>query len=472
MKQSTFPMLAFVLATVAFVSVGAAVQTPDCRDWQACRQLALDAAGRQEYDLFHDLAWRAMSLGPKNDPALMTLLARAQSLSGRPHDALVMLNRLAAMNVTTDAATNDDFAGVRALPGWAELEARLGGKSAPAPTPATGAPPVKEAAASAGKEPAGKTEKPTRPADAGKPAPEPVVSTPPPPAKGARTAKGARKVPEPPPAPVSFSTNGLTSPVGLAYDAVSGRFIIGDRQDRRLLVIGERSGRLASLAGIDAGFHEITAFEIDAVEGDLWVVSTSAQPRSSTVHKLQLISGRVLFSVALPPEDGPARFSDIAVTPQSVLVLDSEGRRVFRLAKKGKALDVVVRLAVPQISSLAPAQEGIAYAPYDAGLLKVDLTTRNLTVVEPGERVDLNGLTWVRWFRGSLVGIQRKAGDSHRLVRIRLDEGGRSVKSLDVLEEGSPVAGPSSAALVGNTLHYLSRAAASDDVTIKKVALK
>ncbi len=40
-------------------------------------------------------AWRAIQKGPKNDPALMLMLARAQSLSGRPGDALVMLERLA-----------------------------------------------------------------------------------------------------------------------------------------------------------------------------------------------------------------------------------------------------------------------------------------------------------------------------------------------------------------------------------------
>ena len=55
----------------------------------------------------------------------MLMLARAQSLSGRPHDALVMLQRLAAMGVATDAATNDDFRFVRALPAWAEFEAKI-----------------------------------------------------------------------------------------------------------------------------------------------------------------------------------------------------------------------------------------------------------------------------------------------------------------------------------------------------------
>src|SRR5438876_12159828 len=68
-----------------------------CTEWRDCRQLALAAAERGEYETFHDLAWRAVQAGPPKDPALMYLLARAQSLSGRPHDALVTLQRLPEM---------------------------------------------------------------------------------------------------------------------------------------------------------------------------------------------------------------------------------------------------------------------------------------------------------------------------------------------------------------------------------------
>ena len=292
--------------------------------------MALEAAERKDYETFLDLSWRAFNTGPRNNPELMAMLARAQSLSGRPGDALVMLQRIAALGVATDAATNNDFENVRALPGWPELEAKLTGKpivttpaatpeKSPTPTPLPEAKPeTKDAKA--------KTEaKIDKPAD---PAPAP-----PPPGKPARNAKPSASKSTEAPAPQSFSTNGLTA-VGLAYDAVSGRFIVGDARDRRLLVLGERSGRMSSLAGVDAGFNEIGAFEIDTVEGDLWVVSTSADSRA-TVHKLQLISGRVLSSIPLPTDLGAARFADVAVTPQSVLVLDAAGRRVLRSAKKG-----------------------------------------------------------------------------------------------------------------------------------------
>src|SRR5438309_9768754 len=109
------------LATGTAEAVPTRSQSPresDCVEWRACRQLALAAADRGEYETFHDLAWRSVQIGPPNDPALMYLLARAQSLSGRPHDALIMLQRLADLGVAPDADTNDDFRRTRQLPGW------------------------------------------------------------------------------------------------------------------------------------------------------------------------------------------------------------------------------------------------------------------------------------------------------------------------------------------------------------------
>jgi len=447
----------------------------DCKDAASCRQLAGEARERKDFDAFHDLAWKAMNLGPKNDPSAMTLLARAQSLSGRPLDAVVMLQRLAALGVFTDVATSDDFERVRALPAWSELEGKLSGKGAPAPPPEAAAsskpkPAVKENAPPLpkGEKPAGVEEKP-------KPVDTPATMAPPPPPPPAKPSKGAAAAaaktakPAPgPPEPLRFAANGLTA-VGLAYDAVSGRFIVGDRADRRLLVVGERSGRLASLAGADAGFGEVTAFEIDAHEGDLWVVSASAGP-SSTVHKLQLISGRMLTSIALAEEQAPARFTDVAVTPQSILVLDSEGRRIFRAAKKGRALDVAMRLAVPA-AGLAPVSDTVVYVAFDRGILRADLAARSMSVVDAPAKVDVSGISWMRPFRGSLVAVQSGQGTS-RLVRIRIDDGGKAVRGVDVLDENISIAGPTSAAITDNAVYYLNRAPDSGDVIVRKIPLK
>ena len=472
----TLIALILAISTVAAAELPSASQ--DCRDWRECRQLALDAATRQDYNAFHDLAWRTLQAGPKNDPALMTMLARAQSLSGRPHDALVMLQRLATMGIATDAATSDDFSGVRALPGWAELEASSAYRKAsglPPPDSVTTAPSVTKREPSTAEAPKVETSKP-KPATGDAPKvegskPEPAKVEPETPKAGAVKADPKGKASAT--SPLIFSAAGLAA-VGLGYDAVSGRFIIGDRKDRRLLVVGERSGRLASLAGVDAGFDEVSAFEIDAIEGDLWVVSSSSQSRSSTLHKLQLISGRVLTSIPLPTDERPSRFTDVAVTPQSILVLDGEGRRLYRVAKKGRTLELVARLAASDCSSLAPASDGSAYVAYDRGILRIDLVTRAMTVVEPAPQTSLENLRWVRWHRGSLIAIQGALGGPFRLLRIRLDDAGRRVKSIDVLDGNVTLSAPTSATLSGGVVYYLGQVepVSSDQFEVKKLPLK
>src|SRR5688572_13994832 len=98
---------------------------PGCAEWQQCRAMALEAADRGEFETFHNLAWRTVQTGPPRDPALMFILARAQALSGRPHDALVMLDRLAQMGIASDVDANDDFARTKQLPEWPAVAERI-----------------------------------------------------------------------------------------------------------------------------------------------------------------------------------------------------------------------------------------------------------------------------------------------------------------------------------------------------------
>ena len=65
-------VLSFVLAGNSLaeppLASGSAAQTVECGDWRDCRQRALDAAERGDYEAFHNLAWRAVQTGPARDP--------------------------------------------------------------------------------------------------------------------------------------------------------------------------------------------------------------------------------------------------------------------------------------------------------------------------------------------------------------------------------------------------------------------
>src|SRR5262245_60897368 len=300
------------LAVLILLTAGAAAAAPlqssrsaACTQWRECQQLALSAAERDDYEAFHDLAWRAVQTGPPRDPALMVLLARAQSLSGRPHDAMVMLSRLADMGVAVDT-TGDDFARTRQLPGWPDVQARLerGGRAdvgtstaartepAKPLSPASPAPIVPASPPAAGRPSSavsttGATIEPAAPP---KPSPEPAKPSV---AAASTTAAAVSTRPEAAEA-LRFSTNRLTLG-GLAYDSVSHRFLVGDRLGRKVMVVSEDSRNVIDLVRSDsARFHDIAAVEIDAKRGDLWVASNELGDKTAALHRLQLVSGRPL----------------------------------------------------------------------------------------------------------------------------------------------------------------------------------
>ena len=379
--------------------------TPACSDVADCRTQAESAATRGDFEAFHDLAWRAVQKGRRNDTDLMYLLARAQSLSGRPDDSLVMLERIADLNVETDAATNPDFARVRQLARWPELAAKLGvpvspdASSSPSPGGAAGAAPAA----------------PTAPAPAAPAAP----STPPAPAPGS----------------LSFDAPAATLPVALGHDAVSRRFVLGDRSAARLVVIDEMSHHVVNYASAaTAGFYDqVTGLAIDARRGDLWVASARGTGASavSTLHKLQLVSGRTLLEVPTADGAGATRLVDVTVTPDgTVYAIDDVDARLFRARPGARRLELVMRLQAAHPTAVTAVDDRVLYIAADQGLLRVDLGSNKATSVKSVE--ELTRFVSLAWRGGALVGVERVA-DSFLVVRVALDPSGTHAQPRAIL---------------------------------------
>ncbi len=432
----------FLVPLVSALTVASA-QPPDvpiCTTSSECRQRALDAAETQDYEAFHTLAWRAVQTGKKNDTDLMYLLARAQSLSGRPDDALVMLRRLAGLGVAAvDAETNEDFRRARARPGWPEVSEVIAnvGRSTDAttlekralvraPTHAprleTPAEPTGADAASARKTPSAVEAAPTA-------SRSPAAST----GAASRLDEGLA-VPE-----------SLPAPIALDYDAVSHRFVLADGQTGTLKVLDEASGHLVDLVSRQwAGAYRTTALAIDQRRGDLWIAGAheiDGVPQSA-VHRMQLVSGRLLYTVPLPAEAGAARFTEVVVTENGVLVLDAAGRRLYTLSRMGKTFQLAARLDKSlEVSALAAGSDGTMYAAHTGGLVRVAAGSRRATRIAAGRGVDLRGLEWLAVAGRSLVGIQRAANGTHTAVRVHLDEGGVRAQAVEVIDQAVAPAG-------------------------------
>lgn len=397
----------------------------ECAEVQECRRLALEAHGRGAYETFHDFAWRTIQTGRRNDPELMYLLARAQSLSNRPTDALVTLRRLSEMGAVYDATTNEDLWQVRELPGWPQVAAlidRVAGSDVTSRTT-------------------------TQPSTAPAAPPGPTARIVEPRIQGLTVIDAVR-----------FSAPGYV-PGGLAYDSVSRRFVVGDLYARKLLVVGEGSDRVDDMVRADsARFQDVTAIEIDRRRGDLWVVSTGPTDGTAALHKLQLISGRMLSVFQAATEFQPVRFTDVTVTPSgTVLVLDDVGRRVLGVPSKATTLAAMIRLEVEAPTSLAASgNDQVAYVAHRDGLVFLDLATRKASAITGPDGVDLGHFERIRWHRNALVGAQVTPNGARRFVRLRLSQTGRRVTEAAVIDASLPAgSGPTFATIAGDDLYYL-----------------
>jgi len=415
-----------------------------CADVADCRAQADAAAARGDYETFHDLAWRTVQKGKRNDPDLMFLLARAQAMSGRPDDALVMLERIVALGGKPDVSTNPDFARVRQLARWPEVASKFdpGGAAGPA----AGAPGVPSAPPA-----------PAPSASSARSAPAASSSSAPTPASPAAAAA--------PPA-LSFDPPALTAVAGLAHDTVSRRFVLGDRASSRLMIIDEVSHHVVNYASAaTAGFlDELTGFAVDPRRGDLWVASAkgSGGDATSTLHKLQLVSGRTLMEA--PPADGAGalRLVDVAITPDgTVYAIDDVDARLFRVRPGARRLEQVLRLQAAHPTALTAADDRVLYVAAEDGLVRVDLTSNKTANVKSVEK--LTGFVSLAWRADSLVGVERVAG-SYLVVRIPLDSSGTRAQPRAILAASTE---PTVGTLTPEGFYYLSEPGAIRLVKLK-----
>jgi hypothetical protein len=439
-RWTTSVALALALAAAPAWAKQAAPAT--CAGLAECRAQAEAAIAESDYERAHDLAWRAAGQGPRNDRSLMFLLARAQVLSGRPDDALVMVRRLAELGAAVDVSA-DEFTRMRELPGWPAVEAVIAGKPGPAVVPSPSAPAVVPPAEAVA--PKASTSK----------APAPV------PAPRASSASAAPGVAA---APIVVDDAGrFTSrefaPGGLACDAVSKRFVFGDRPGRKLLIVAEGSDHSIDLTRSEvAGFLDVMSLDIDTTNGNLWVASAEADGSGATLHRLQLISGRALASYGMPDGAVAVQPVDVAVTAsRGVLVLDAAQRRVLVLRPGAAALTVLAELKNAEPASFAVGgQGGVAYVAHRDGLLSVDLRSGKVAPVTGPKGTVLGGIERLRRSGAALIGVQTLSDGTRRLVRLTLNAAGGAVTRLRVIDVPLPAGdAPIFTAVCGGTLGFL-----------------
>jgi hypothetical protein len=394
-------ILILVLFLIAALPVAATSQTDPViesrRHFRAAVQ-AYEAGDRSGY-LQH--AREAQALRPAHG-GVTWALASALALNGDTAGAFRTLRHFAALGYSGDLAADSDFASLRSSEAYTELARRLAANR------------------------------------------EPLI--------------GSRLALELPDTELLIE--------GIAYDEVTGGFLVGSVRKGRILRIA-RDGRVSDFASVEDGRWAPLGLRVDRPRNALWVAAAAlpqtaghqpADSGRSAILRYDLRSGRLAGRYE-PAGGEPHVIGDLVVTRGGdVYATDSRAPVLYRIGAGRDSLErfiVSPLLVSAQGLALGLDERTLFVADYSRGLLRVDLATRGVTLMETADGVLALGIDGLYFHRGDLIGIQNGVAP-HRVTRFILSPAGDRILRAKVLERAHPrYQEPTLGVLVNGELFYI-----------------
>jgi sugar lactone lactonase YvrE len=207
---------------------------------------------------------------------------------------------------------------------------------------------------------------------------------------------------------------------------------------------------------------------VDPARRVLWVAAAalpqtvgydSADAGRSGLFRFDLASGALTGRFPLPADGQRHTLGDVTIARNGdVYSTDSRGPAVYRVRAGSDSIEQFATsplLLSAQGLALDAEERTLYVADYSRGILRIDLTTRAVRLLETADDVLALGIDGLYLVEGALIGIQNGVAP-HRVVRLRLDASGDRVEHAEVLERARPdYAEPTLGVVVGRDLFYL-----------------
>jgi len=394
---------ASLAALVLLSHVCAAAQTDPVLDSRRAYQEAIRAYEAHDYPAFLTRAKQAERLRPAHGGVIYTL-ACAYALTGDTAAALAMLNRYATLGYVADVEADSDLAALRRTPGLQQVRQKLERNQAPL----------------------------------------------------VRSA-------------VAFTlaeTDLLTE--GIAYDPREKAFYVGSVHHRKILRVG-RTGRVSEFVteGRDSLWSPL-GMKVDPVRRVLWVAVAALPQMSGFVRsddgrtglfRYDLGSGRLTGRFLVRPDGVGHALGDVTISRSGdVYASDSRSPAIYLVRAGGDSVERFLTsplLLSAQGMVLTPDERTMYLADYSRGILRIDLTSRVVTLLPTSDSVLALGIDGLYLVAGRLIGIQNGVAP-HRVVRLTLSPSGDSIRAGEVLERAHPrYAEPTLGVVVDHDLFYV-----------------
>ena len=253
---------------------------------------------------------------------------------------------------------------------------------------------------------------------------------------------------------------------GIAHDSAAGVFFVGSvRRGRIYRVTGD--GTTAEFVTLEGGRWSPLGLRVDRQRAALWVAAAAlpqaaayqaADSGRSAILRFDLRSGRLTHRYE-PRDTETHAIGDVIVTRAGdVFATDSRAPVVYRIPVGSDSLERFIEsplLISAQGLALPPDERTLYLADYARGILRVDLSSRSVTLMQTADSVLALGIDGLYYHGGRLIGIQNGIAP-HRVTRFSLSPTGDRIVEARVLERAHPsYEEPTLGVLVDGALFYI-----------------
>jgi len=232
---------------------------------------------------------------------------------------------------------------------------------------------------------------------------------------------------------------------GIAYDEDRKHFFVGSVHERRIQRIRRDDTEAEFVKAGAGGLWAAMGMAADSRKRLLWVATTAvpemkdadpAELGRSAVLAYDLDSGAPKHRFVLEDGPGPHALGDVLVLRDGpVYTTDSRAGVLYALdpgTGKFTAVTKPGELASPQGLALSRNGRRLYIADYTQGLFYLELKSGELKRMEVAPKVSVYGIDGLYRHEDDLIAIQNGVRP-HRVVRLRLSDGGRRVSQARVL---------------------------------------
>lgn len=257
-------------------------------------------------------------------------------------------------------------------------------------------------------------------------------------------------------------------PEGIAYDSRTDDYFVSSVRQRKIVRVKNQNVVTDFIGTGQDGIWGVSGIGVDERRRLLWACSnatetvegyTPADRNNVAVFAFNLDDGKLAAKIPLAQPDMAHMCDGLVVgSDGTVFVADSMGTAIYRLDPDARDLRVVLGPEAgisPQGMALSEKGDTLFVSNYFSGLYAIALPSNRVSRVVSRAKPSLAGIDGLIGYGKDLIAIQNGV-QPHRVVRLKMDSEGTSVKSVQLLEINHPLFGEPTLGLVqGHTLLFV-----------------